>query len=131
MPESVAVTIYHNPSCGTSRNVLALIRNAGVDPTVVQYLKTPPDRGTLKSLIERMGVRPRDLLRNNGAPDRAWSGGFASRGNRRARLHIAVFAQIPPADSPARWVTYAATRWPAAAACNRFRIQRRSNQVPY
>ena len=63
MSESVAVTIYHNPSCGTSRNVLALIRNAGVDPTVIEYLKTPPDRATLQSLIERMGIRPRDLLR--------------------------------------------------------------------
>ncbi len=68
MPESVAVTIYHNPSCGTSRNVLALIRNAGVDPTVIEYLKTPPDRATLQSLIERMGIRPRDLLREKGTP---------------------------------------------------------------
>jgi arsenate reductase len=68
MSESVAVTIYHNPSCGTSRNVLALIRNAGVDPTVIEYLKTPPNRATLESLIERMGIRPRDLLREKGTP---------------------------------------------------------------
>jgi arsenate reductase len=68
MPESVAVTIYHNPSCGTSRNVLALIRNAGVEPTVIEYLKTPPDRATLQALIERMGIRPRDLLREKGTP---------------------------------------------------------------
>lgn len=68
MSESVAVTIYHNPSCGTSRNVLALIRNAGVDPTVIQYLKTPPERATLESLIERMGIRARDLLRQKGTP---------------------------------------------------------------
>ena len=68
MPESVAVTIYHNPSCGTSRNVLALIRNTGIDPTVIEYLKTPPDRATLQSLIERMGIRPRDLLREKGTP---------------------------------------------------------------
>jgi arsenate reductase len=68
MSESVAVTIYHNPSCGTSRNVLALIRNAGVQPTVIEYLKTPPDRATLQSLIERMGIRPRDLLREKGTP---------------------------------------------------------------
>src|SRR5450631_4827212 len=62
------VTIYHNPSCGTSRNTLGLIRNAGVEPTVIEYLKTPPDRATLKSLIERIGIRPRDLLRWKGTP---------------------------------------------------------------
>ena len=58
-----AVTIYHNPDCGTSRNTLALIRNAGVEPTVIEYLKNPPDRATLQSLISRMGIRPRELLR--------------------------------------------------------------------
>ncbi len=68
MPESVPVTIYHNPSCGTSRNTMALIRNAGVEPTVIEYLKTPPDRATLVSLIQRMGIRPRDLLRQKGTP---------------------------------------------------------------
>lgn len=69
MSESAAsVTIYHNPACGTSRNVLALIRNAGVEPTVVEYLKNPPDRATLESLIQRMGIRPRELLREKGTP---------------------------------------------------------------
>ena len=68
MPESVAVTIYHNPARGTSRTVLALIRNAGVEPTVIEYLKTPPDRATLERLIGRMGIRPRDLLRQKGTP---------------------------------------------------------------
>jgi len=68
MPDSPAVTIYHNPACGTSRNTLALIRNAGVAPTVIEYVKTPPDRATLKSMIERMGIRPRDLLRQKGTP---------------------------------------------------------------
>jgi arsenate reductase (glutaredoxin) len=68
MPESVPVTIYHNPACGTSRNTLALIRNAGVEPTVIEYLKTPPDRSTLESLIQRMGIRPRALLRQKGTP---------------------------------------------------------------
>jgi arsenate reductase (glutaredoxin) len=62
------VTIYHNPDCGTSRNTLALIRNAGVEPTVIEYLKTPPDRATLESLIRRMGIRPRELLREKGTP---------------------------------------------------------------
>jgi arsenate reductase len=62
------ITIYHNPACGTSRNVLALIRNAGIEPTVIEYLKTPPDRATLESLIARMKIRPRDLLREKGTP---------------------------------------------------------------
>ena len=62
------VTIYHNPACGTSRNTLALIRNAGVEPTIIEYLKTPPDRATLESLIARLGIRPRDLLREKGTP---------------------------------------------------------------
>ena len=65
---SVAVTIYHNPACGTSRNTLALIRNAGIEPEIIEYLQTPPDRGTLKSLIARMGIRPRELLREKGTP---------------------------------------------------------------
>jgi arsenate reductase len=68
MSDSPEVTIYHNPACGTSRNVLGLIRNAGVEPTVIEYLKAPPDRATLKSLVERMGIRPRDLLRQKGTP---------------------------------------------------------------
>jgi arsenate reductase (glutaredoxin) len=62
------VTIYHNPACGTSRNVLALIRNAGIEPQVVEYLKNPPDRATLESLIAQMKIRPRDLLREKGTP---------------------------------------------------------------
>lgn len=66
--QSVSVTIYHSPACGTSRNTLALIRNAGVEPTVVEYLKTPPERATLKGLLQRMGMRPRELLREKGTP---------------------------------------------------------------
>lgn len=66
--EAVAVTIYHNPACGTSRNTLALIRNAGIEPTVIEYLKTPPDRATLVDLLNRMGMRPRELLREKGTP---------------------------------------------------------------
>jgi arsenate reductase (glutaredoxin) len=64
----VTVTIYHNPACGTSRNVLALIRNSGEEPHVIEYLKTPPSRDELVSLIERMGIRVRDLLRQKGTP---------------------------------------------------------------
>jgi len=62
------VTIYHNPACGTSRNTLALIRNAGVEPQVIEYLKIPPDRATLESLIARMKIRPRAVLREKGTP---------------------------------------------------------------
>jgi len=63
-----AVTIYHNPACGTSRNVLGLIRNAGLEPVVIEYLETPPSREELVSLIARMGIRVRDLLREKGTP---------------------------------------------------------------
>lgn len=62
------ITIYHNPACGTSRNVLALIRNSGEEPTIVEYLKTPPDRTTLEKLIAAMGITPRELLREKGTP---------------------------------------------------------------
>ena len=62
------VIIYHNPDCGTSRNTLALIRNAGVEPHVIEYLKTPPSRAMLVQLIERMGISVRDLLREKGTP---------------------------------------------------------------
>ncbi|MDQ0040042.1 arsenate reductase (glutaredoxin) [Variovorax boronicumulans] len=62
------ITIYHNPACGTSRNVLALIRNTGDEPTVVEYLKTPPDRATLTGLIAAMGVPVREVLRQKGTP---------------------------------------------------------------
>jgi len=61
------VTIYHNPACGTSRNVLGLIRNAGIEPRVVEYLKIPPDLGTLTALIARMGVPVREVVREKEA----------------------------------------------------------------
>jgi len=62
------ITIYHNPACGTSRNVLALIRNTGEEPTVIEYLKNPPDRDTLTRLIAAMGVPVREVLRQKGTP---------------------------------------------------------------
>jgi arsenate reductase (glutaredoxin) len=65
---SLAVVIYHNPGCGTSRNTLALIRNAGIEPRVVEYLKTPPDRSTLIKLMADMKISPRALLRRKGTP---------------------------------------------------------------
>lgn len=64
----MSVTIYHNPDCGTSRNALAMIRNAGIEPHVVEYLKTPPTRDVLLHLIERAGLTPRGLLREKGTP---------------------------------------------------------------
>ncbi|CAM5365332.1 MULTISPECIES: arsenate reductase (glutaredoxin) [Alphaproteobacteria] len=62
------VIIYHNPDCGTSRNTLAMIRNAGVEPHVIEYLKTPPSRDMLTRLIARMGISARELLREKGTP---------------------------------------------------------------
>jgi arsenate reductase len=62
------VIIYHNPDCGTSRNTLGIIRNAGIEPHVIEYLKTPPARALLKQLIERMDVTARSLLREKGTP---------------------------------------------------------------
>ena len=64
----MTITIYHNPACGTSRNVLAMIRNSGEEPQVIEYLKTPPTRAELTSLIARMGLSVRDLLRQKGTP---------------------------------------------------------------
>lgn len=62
------ITIYHNPDCGTSRNVLGLIRNSGAVPAIIEYLKTPPSRAELVGLIGRMGISVRDLLRRKGTP---------------------------------------------------------------
>lgn len=62
------ITIFHNPACGTSRNTLAMIRNSGAEPQVIEYLKTPPDRATLERLIADMGITPRALLRQKGTP---------------------------------------------------------------
>lgn len=62
------VTIYHNPDCGTSRNTLALIRNAGIEPAIIEYLKSPPSRETLVSLVDRMEIPVRALLREKGTP---------------------------------------------------------------
>lgn len=67
MPSDKTVTIYHNPQCGTSRNVLALIRNAGIEPEVIEYLKTPPTREKLQELIAQMAVPVRDAIRQKEA----------------------------------------------------------------
>ncbi|NDW02979.1 arsenate reductase (glutaredoxin) [Jiella pacifica] len=64
----MTVTIYHNPQCGTSRNTLAMIRQSGEEPQVIEYLKTPPSRETLIELLDMMGMKPRDLLREKGTP---------------------------------------------------------------
>jgi len=62
------IIIYHNPACGTSRNALAMIRNAGIEPHVIEYLKTPPSRALLEGLMARAGITPRALLREKGTP---------------------------------------------------------------
>ncbi|MBX8814484.1 arsenate reductase (glutaredoxin), partial [Ochrobactrum sp. MR34] len=68
MTNTTDIIIYHNPDCGTSRNTLAMIRNSGVEPHVVEYLKTPPSRELLEQLISRMNIKPRELLREKGTP---------------------------------------------------------------
>lgn len=62
------ITIYHNPACGTSRNTLALIRNSGEEPVVIEYLKTPPDKERMQQLLQAMGTNARALLRQKGTP---------------------------------------------------------------
>ncbi len=64
----IDIVIYHNPDCGTSRNTLAMIRNAGIEPHVIEYLKTPPAKPLLASLIRRMGIPIREILREKGTP---------------------------------------------------------------
>ncbi|TFF20419.1 arsenate reductase (glutaredoxin) [Jiella endophytica] len=64
----MTVTIYHNPQCGTSRNTLAMIRQSGEEPEVIEYVKTPPSRETLIELLDMMAMKPRDLLREKGTP---------------------------------------------------------------
>ncbi|MBX9648951.1 MAG: arsenate reductase (glutaredoxin) [Xanthobacteraceae bacterium] len=78
----MSVTIYHNPSCGTSRNTLAMIRQSGEEPEVIEYLKTPPNRARLIELIAALGISARELLREKGTPyaelglgDPKWSDG--------------------------------------------------------
>ncbi|MGV6988777.1 arsenate reductase (glutaredoxin) [Testudinibacter sp. P80/BLE/0925] len=62
------VTIYHNPECGTSRNVLALLRHCGIEPTIIHYLENPPDETELRNLLEQIAISPHELLRRNVAP---------------------------------------------------------------
>jgi arsenate reductase len=64
----MSITIYHNPSCGTSRNTLAMIRQSGEEPEIIEYLKNPPDRARLLELIKAMGISARALLREKGTP---------------------------------------------------------------
>ncbi|THF46996.1 arsenate reductase (glutaredoxin) [Allorhizobium terrae] len=68
MSNPIDIVIYHNPDCGTSRNTLAMIRNAGIEPHVVEYLKTPPSRSLLEQLIARMAIPVREVLREKGTP---------------------------------------------------------------
>ncbi|WP_324764927.1 arsenate reductase (glutaredoxin) (plasmid) [Sinorhizobium meliloti] len=68
MKDPIDIVIYHNPDCGTSRNTLAMIRNAGIEPHVVEYLKTPPSRQLLEQLVVRMSIPVRELVREKGTP---------------------------------------------------------------
>jgi arsenate reductase len=65
---AAAATIYHNPSCGTSRKVLGMLREAGAEPKIIEYLKTPPTKAELKALLAKLGMTPRQLLRRRGTP---------------------------------------------------------------
>ncbi len=64
---ATGVTIYHNPNCGTSRKVLGILRDNGVEPAVIEYLKTPPSRAEMKHLLQQMGMSPREILRRKGS----------------------------------------------------------------
>ncbi len=79
----MSVTIYHNPKCGTSRNTIAMIRASGVEPEIIEYLKTPPTKAQLIQLIANMGVTPRAILREKGTP-------YAELGLDNAQLSDAV-----------------------------------------
>ncbi|MCG5484134.1 MAG: arsenate reductase (glutaredoxin) [Sinorhizobium meliloti] len=68
MKDPIDIVIYHNPDCGTSRNTLAMIRNAGIEPHVVEYLRTPPSRQLLEQLVVRMSIPVRELVREKGTP---------------------------------------------------------------
>ncbi len=119
------ITIYHNPACGTSRNVLGLIRNSGEEPIIIEYLKTPPDRDTLKALIAAMGVPVRSVLREKGTPyaelglgDPKWDDeqliDFMLQHliliNRPIVVHPAGHAPVPALGNRARPVATAAAR---------------------
>ena len=68
MSDAFPITVYHNPDCGTSRNTLAMIRNAGIEPHIIEYLKTPPSRVLLVQLLARAGISVREILREKGTP---------------------------------------------------------------
>jgi arsenate reductase len=68
MPTNSDVTIYHNPNCSTSRKVLGMLRERGIEPRIIEYLKDPPSRGELQDMLRRMGTTPRALLRRRGTP---------------------------------------------------------------
>jgi hypothetical protein len=93
------VIIYHNPDCGTSRNTLGLIRNAGIEPHVIEYLKCPPSRVMLLALIARMGISVRDLIRVKGITlSRTRSRRPKPDGRSIARRHDGIFDPYQPAD---------------------------------
>jgi arsenate reductase len=83
MTKPTDIIVYHNPKCGTSRNTLGLIRNAGIEPHIIEYLKTPPTRALLAQLIARMGVSVRDVLREKGTPYEELGLGDPSLGDRQ------------------------------------------------
>ncbi len=100
---SLTITIYHNPQCGTSRNTLAMIRASGAEPTVVEYLKTPPTRAKLVKLLKAMGATPRDILRKKGTPYDELGLGDASLSDDRlidAMLAHPILIERPIVETP-------------------------------
>ena len=101
--EQPSITLYHNPACGTSRNTLALIRNSGIEPEIVEYLKTPPGKDRLRSLVQAMGMPVRELLRQKGTPYEELGLAVVAihdLGNRVAVLHKALPNRLDVARSP-------------------------------
>jgi len=107
----MTTTIYHNPACGTSRNALAMIRQSGEEPIIIEYLKTPPSRETLMALMQAMQIEPRDLLRRKGTPydelgldDSKWTNdeliGFMLAHPILIILQLAVSLHVTPSAVP-------------------------------
>ena len=97
------VTIYHNPDCGTSRNTLVMIRNAGIEPVIIEYLKTPPNKNTLKALIAQAGLTVRAALREKGTPHADLGLGDPSLGDEQlldAMLEHPILINRPLVETP-------------------------------
>ena len=112
----MTITIYHNPACGTSRNTLAMIRQSGVEPTVIEYLKTPPSRGELVELISAMGVPVRDVMRKNVEPYETL--GLADQAIHDEKLVDAMIEQTPMGRMASASELSAMVAWMCSEECS-------------